>query len=225
MRTGPLVQNKPALFTRYNAVGIVQGAIGFTDSRNPQYIIGTHSAAKDACSIIVGRDPDYTTTAAIHLSPVVRPGWEDILFHGLRAEVASKLQFHVRGGLDYEHVIHTIERKAHAYGTPVEFVSAYKHGEEGADLAIDARNGDVGSAAGHLRQAEVLGTARGREWELIGRLYLSIRRRGDAARVAGAGRVGTAAKIASSTCVQLTTPGLRFRHTSSAFGPFLVDAG
>ena len=36
---------------------------------------------------------------------------------------------------------------------------------------------------------------------------------------------GTAESTAWSTCVHVTTPGIRFRLTTSAFGPFFDEAG
>lgn len=87
--------------------------------------------------------------------------------------------------------------------------------------AVDARNGDVGSAAGHLRQAEVLRTARGREWELIGRLYLSIRRRGDAARALDAAlalepQLATAHEARAQVCLTLNDSKGAERHARQA---------
>ena len=37
--------------------------------------------------------------------------------------------------------------------------------------------------------------------------------------------MGIALSTARNACATVITPGLRFMHTTSAFGPFLVEAG
>ncbi len=131
-------------FTNKEAYSILQGYIGYTNSKSTKPILGTYGAGP--CIIIYIYNPKTFAASLTHIDPTVHAnGILNSMIYSLRKEENEKLEIHLRGGdgSSKEFAMKLLNDLSQKNNIELKSCSLLSGDHESKSLAIDSRNGQI----------------------------------------------------------------------------------